>query len=168
MSNYFEEIITENLILAISINTEKARSEFIIAPILAEIRKMFNKKISLFSGIEFNVDKAKDLVGFCDFMISNSPEQFFLKAPVIAIVEAKNANIMNGLGQCAAEMVASKIFNETEGIVLQKIYGVITSGNIWKFLKLENNIVYIDVDDYVIKELPVIIGILCSMIEQKA
>ncbi|MFN9241492.1 MAG: hypothetical protein ACK6DE_16665, partial [Pseudanabaena sp.] len=126
------------------------------------------KEISFFSGIELNIDKERDLTGFCDFIISQSPEQLFLNTPVITVVEAKNENIMSGLGQCAAEMIASRIFNEQEGTNLARIYGVVTSGNIWKFLKLEGNALYIDLDDYFIKEISKIIGILCSMIEQKA
>jgi len=168
ISNHLKETLADNVSLAAAINTEKARSELIIAPVLIEIRKMFNKKISFFSGIEMNVDKERDLTGFCDFIISQSPEQLFLNAPVITVVEAKNENIMSGLGQCAAEMIASRIFNEQEGTILSKIYGVITSGNIWKFLKLEDNKIYIDLDDYSIKEVSKVVGILCSMIEQNA
>jgi len=135
---------------------------------LVELRKLFDHRISLFSGIELNVDKEKELNGFCDFIISLSPEQLFLKAPVLTIVEAKNENIMGGLGQCIVEMIASKIFNENEGNTINNIYGVIVSGSIWKFLKLVNNGVHIDLDDYGIKELGKIMGILSSMVEQRA
>jgi hypothetical protein len=168
IGNHLQETLSDNVSLAVSINTEKARSELIIAPVLVEIRKIFDKKISFFSGIELNVDKERDLTGFCDFIISKSPEQLFLNTPVITVVEAKNENIMNGLGQCAAEMIASRIFNEQEGTTLSKIYGVVTSGNIWKFLKLEDNKIHIDLDDYSIKEVSKVVGILCSMIEQNA
>jgi len=168
IGNHLKETLLDNVSLAVAINTEKARSELIIAPVLIEIRKIFDKKISFFSGIELNVDKERDLTGFCDFIISKSPEQLFLNTPVITIVEAKNENIMSGLGQCAAEMIASRIFNEQEGTTLSKIYGVVTSGNIWKFLKLEDNKIYIDLDDYSIKEVSKVVGILCSMIEQNA
>jgi hypothetical protein len=168
ISSHLKETLSDNVSLAAAVNTEKARSELIIAPILLEIRKIFGKKISFFSGIELNVDKERDLTGFCDFIISRSPEQLFLNTPVIAVVEAKNENIMSGLGQCAAEMIASGIFNEQEGTVLPKVYGSVTSGNIWKFLKLEDNKIYIDLDDYSVKEVSKIIGILCSMIEQNA
>ena len=168
IGNHLKETLSDNVSLAVAINTEKARSELIIAPVLIEIRKIFDKKISFFSGIELNVDKERDLTGFCDFIISKSPEQLFLNTPVITIVEAKNENIMSGLGQCAAEMIASRIFNEQEGTTLSKIYGVVTSGNIWKFLKLEDNKIYIDLDDYSIKEVSKVLGILCSMIEQNA
>ena len=124
-----------NLPLATAINTEKSRSEFLIAPILAELRRLANYQISLFSGTEFNVDKEKGLVGYCDYLISFSKEQYFVRSPIMAIVEAKNENIKNGLGQCIAEMIAAQRFNEQEGNEITENYGVITSGTIWKFLK---------------------------------
>ncbi len=168
ISQHLTETLKENIPLATSINTEKARSELIISPILVELRKSFNHEISLFSGIELNVDKEKELNGFCDFIISSSSEQLFLKSPILAIVEAKNENIMSGLGQCIAEMIASRIYNQKEGSSVNNIYGAVTSGSIWKFLKLTNNKVHIDLDDYGIKELTKIMGILSSMVEQSA
>jgi hypothetical protein len=168
IGDHLQQTLLDNVSLAVAVNTEKARSELIIAPVLIEIRKIFKKEISFFSGIELNIDKERDLTGFCDFIISLSPEQLFLNTPVITVVEAKNENIMSGLGQCAAEMIASRIFNEQEGTILPKIYGIVTSGNIWKFLKLEGNKLCIDLGDYSIKEISKIVGILCSMIEQKA
>jgi hypothetical protein len=96
--------------LALAIDTEKARSELIIAPILAEL-KLTLKEISLFSGIEFNVDKNIGLSGRCDFIISKSKEQYSLNAPVLVMVEAKNDNIKSGIPQCGAEMVAAQRFN---------------------------------------------------------
>jgi hypothetical protein len=167
VSQLLRETLVENVPLAISINTEKARSELIIAPVLVAVRQLFDRKISLFSGIELTVDKDKELTGFCDFIISQSPEQLFLKSPLIVIVEAKNENIMSGLGQCMAEMIASKFYNEKAGVSLAKLYGGVTSGNLWKFVKLENNIIYVDLDDYSIKEVSKIMGILSAMIEQK-
>ncbi len=167
ISDHLALTLAENVSLAVSINTEKARSELIIANILVEIRKLFNRKISFFSGIEFNVDKAKGLTGFCDFIISRSPEQLFLDSPVITIVEAKNENIMSGLGQCAAEMVAARTFNEQEGNQISRIYGIITSGTAWKFVKLEDNKIHIDLKDYSIDNVEKIIGILTAMIKQE-
>ncbi|WP_338043173.1 hypothetical protein [Okeania hirsuta] len=83
----------------------------IISPIIVELRKYFNRQISLFSGTEFNVDKSKGLTGRCDFIISYSPKQLEVTAPVVKIVEAKNDNIKSGLAQCIAEMVAAQLFN---------------------------------------------------------
>jgi len=162
------ETLQENVPLAVSINTEKARSELIIAPMLVEVRKILDRKISLFSGIELNVDEEKDLSGFCDFIISDSPEQLFLKAPVITIVEAKNENIMGGLGQCLAEMIAARIFNERENSGVSRIYGAVTSGNLWRFVKLDNDVAHIDLDDYSIREPGRVVGILLAMVARNA
>lgn len=169
ISQALQEILTENVPLARAINTEKARSELIIAPLLVELRKILKHKISLFSGIEFTVDKEKGLNGFCDFIISASQEQLLLVSPVIAVVEAKNENIIAGLGQCIAEMVAAKIFNEAEQTQeVQNIYGVVTTGTTWKFLKMANFQVTIDLDEYLIEHPDKIMGILLAMVDQKA
>lgn len=166
---YLKEALAENVPLARAINTEKARSELIIANILVELRKILHHKISLFSGIEFNVDKEKGLNGFCDFIISASTEQLMLCSPVVAVVEAKNENIIGGLGQCIAEMVAAKIFNQLEkDESVKRIYGVVTTGTAWKFLKMDESDVYIDLDEYSIESPNKIIGILLEMTSQKA
>jgi len=109
------------------------------------------------------------LTGFCDFIISLSPEQLFVEAPLIAVVEAKNENIMSGLGPCIAEMVAVQIFNEQDHNSVGNTYGVVTSGMGWKFLRLTESKVYIDLRDYSIESEPQkIIGILAAMISQGA
>ena len=169
LSDYFTTTLEENIPLAVSINTEKARSELIVSNVLVEMRKLFDRKISFFSGVEFNVDKEQSLAGFCDFIVSLSSEQLFVEAPVIAVVEAKNENIMSGLGQCIAEMIAVQLFNQQEGNEVKNTYGTITSGISWKFLKLENDRVYIDLRDYSIESEPKkVMGILAAMISQTA
>ncbi len=168
ISSTLDSILKENVPLARAINTEKARSELIIANILVEVRKILKHKISLFSGIEFNVDKEKGLNGFCDFIISSSQEQLLLTSPVIVVVEAKNENIIAGLGQCIAEMVAASIFNNAEGNEVIRLYGSVTTGTAWKFIKMEGFNVLIDLDEYVIENPNKIIGILLEMLTQNA
>ncbi len=168
ISPFLLETLQENVPLARAINTEKARSELIIANILVEIRKILKHQISLFSGIEFNVDKEKGLNGFCDFIISLSQQQLILNHPVITIVEAKNENIISGLGQCIAEMVAADIFNHQENDnLIKKIYGVVTTGTVWKFLEMEQRTVFIDLDEYSIEHPEKIIGILLEMLRRE-
>jgi hypothetical protein len=168
ISTYLKETLKRNIPLALAINTEKARSELIIINMLMEIKEKFSDKISLFSGIDFNVDREKGLTGFCDFIISNSPEQLYLDSPVITIAEAKNENIISGLGQCIAEMYASQIYNEKEGYNLPSVYGAVTTGDEWKFIKLIKDMAYIDTDNYYISDIDMIIGILAEMVQQKA
>lgn len=158
-------ILKDYIPLATAIGTEKARSEFLIAPILSEARRQLNYQISLFSGTDFNVDIEKGLLGYCDFLISASKEQFFISAPVVTIVEAKNENIISGLGQCIAEMVASQIFNQRQGIDIPVIYGVVTTGTAWRFLTLTDNTVCIDMVEYYINQVDKILGIILNPIQ---
>jgi hypothetical protein len=166
ISDSLSEILKENIPLALAIHTEKARSEMIVTPVLIELRKVLNHRISLFSGVEFNVDKEKGLNGVCDYIISLSKEQLYVSSPVISIVEAKNDNIKSGLAQCAAEMIASGMFNEQKGSQIKTMYGIVTTGSIWRFLKLDDSL-YIDVKEYYIEQLGKIMGIMLQIINSE-
>ena len=163
-SQFILEALEEYLPLAVAIGSEKARSELIVAPILVAIKKHLNKQISLFSGIEFNVDIELGLNGFCDFIISNSTQQFFIESPVIALVEAKNDDLKSGLAQCMAEMVAAQIFNQRQDNEVSKIYGVITTGTVWQFLELEGQNGVLDLEEYSLKNLPKLLGVLINFV----
>ena len=159
-SELLAQTLQENIPLALAINTEKARSELVVTPLLVELRKQLQHKISIFSGKEFNVDSEKGLSGFCDFLISLSPEQLIIKAPVVALVEAKNDNLQAGLPQCMAEMVAAQIFNERKNNNISPIYGVVTTGTNWKFLQLTKQSMEVDLNDYFLDNIGKILGIL--------
>jgi hypothetical protein len=163
-SNLLTTILKENIDLAVSINTEKARSEMIISPILLEVRRKLNNEISLFSGVDFNVDNQQGLNGFCDFLISLSKEQLFIRAPIITLVESKNENLKLGLAECIAEMLAAQLFNEQKQNAIKIVYGAVTIGTIWQFLKLEDKTISIDLTEYYIKDVKKILGILISAI----
>ncbi|MEW6738217.1 MAG: hypothetical protein AB1489_43490, partial [Acidobacteriota bacterium] len=124
ISDFLQIILAENIPLALAIATEKARSELIIAPVLVELRKITNRQISLFSGVDFSVDISKGLNGTCDFIITKSQEQLTITSPVIMLVEAKNEDMKRGYGQCIAEMLAAQQFNIRENRANQNIYGV--------------------------------------------
>jgi hypothetical protein len=158
------EFLSDNIELAIAIDTEKAKSEFIVAPILAEVRKILKKQISLFSGIEFEVEPEKSLTGRCDFLISRSSEQLVVVAPVVVIVEAKDDNIKSGLAQCIATMFAAQIFNDREKRPLKAIYGSVTTGQLWQFLKLEGDTVAIGLKLYHVEDIETLLGILVHIV----
>lgn len=158
------EYLQESIPLAIAMGTGKARSELIISPIIFELRKLFKKEISFFSGEEFNVDEELALTGLCDFIVSLSPEQLFIEAPVLIILEAKKENFKDVLGQCIAQMVAAQKLNAKNDESLT-VYGSITNGNIWNFLRLEEDIVTIDFTEYSISPVEELLGILVWIIE---
>ena len=159
--------ILEDIPWAIAVDTEKARSEVIINPILLELRRIFDRQISVFSGEEFSVDPAIGLTGFCDFLISKSPEQLAIEAPAIVVIEAKKADLKVGIGQCIAEMVAAQRFNQASDRPVSAIYGCISSGTQWRFLKLENSVVTIDLTDYPLLPVGVILSFLVWMINEE-
>ena len=167
-SAHLATTLARNVPLAITINTEKAKSELIIADILVELREQLERRISLFSGIDFSIDDENGLTGVCDFLVSLSPVQSFLEAPVIILVEAKKDDLTIGLGQCVAEMFAAQRFNAEKDNDIPYIYGTTTSGTDWRFLKLEGQRLYIDMGVYPIAQCDKILGILSSMVEQKA
>ena len=138
----------------------------IIAPILIDLRKQFNNHITVFSGINFTVDSDQGLNGICDFLISYSDELLLLTAPIITLVEAKKEDLNAGLGQCIAEMIAAQRFNQQEENQISEIFGTVTSGTVWKFLKLEKNNVFIDLTEYYIQDLAKILGILATEINK--
>jgi hypothetical protein len=158
-------VMEENVPLGIAVATEKARSETMIAPLLIEARRLLNREVSLFSGYEFNLDAEAGLAGFCDYIFSASPEQYSLRAPVLMIVEAKQENIPGGFGQCIAEMVAARLFNQKASNGIVTIYGAVTTGNNWRFLKLEGQTVSIDLIEYHISQVGKLLGILLNVLQ---
>lgn len=161
-------VLERNMPFALAMGTEKARSELIISEVLVELCIHFDNRVSLFSGIDFNVDASKELTGVCDFLVSLSPEAFELEAPVIALVAAKNSDVKLGVAQCAAEMVAAQRFNAEQGNSIPRVYGAITSGTEWLFLKLVDKTLHIDMRIYTLERCDRLLGILASMVKQEA
>lgn len=161
-------VLERNMPFALAMGTEKAKSELIVSEVLVELCIHFDNSVSLFSGIDFNVDASKELTGVCDFLVSLSPEAFELEAPVIALVAAKNSDVKLGVAQCAAEMVAAQRFNAEQGNSIPRVYGAITSGTDWLFLKLVDKTLHIDMRIYTLERCDRLLGILASMVRQEA
>lgn len=166
----FTERLRSGVDLALAVGTEKARSEFIIAPVLLELRRIRGGTFGLFSGVEFNVDAARGLNGFCDFLLTRSPLQSVLTAPVVAVVEAKNDNLRSGLGQCVASVVAAREFNAQSPGGPATTYGVVTTGASWKFLALGGEggaQLALDRREYFVTELGQVLGILSHIVSSE-
>jgi hypothetical protein len=161
---WLRQVLTEWAPIAQATNTEKARSEWIISPVLMEAVRLSGHRLSLFSGITFDVDREKGLNGSCDFLLARSPEQFFLKRPVVAVVEAKREDLLEGMGQCVAALVGARVFNQRQkGNEVPAFLGAVTSGSDWRFVKLEGNTVVIDRPEYNLPQVGKILGILVGM-----
>ncbi|MFB2979371.1 hypothetical protein [Microseira sp. BLCC-F43] len=157
--------LEETLPLAVATGSEKARSELVISPVLVEVRRILNRQISLFSGEDFSVDESVGLNGRCDFLISRSSELLEIEDPAVVIVEAKQADLKTGIGQCVAEMVAAQRFNEAKKRALPAIYGAVSNGIQWEFLKLVGNEVTIDLTIYPLPPVEQILGFLVWMVQ---
>jgi hypothetical protein len=141
------------------IYTEKAKSELIIMPVLKELKRK-NKEISLFSGFALNIDNEPDLNGSPDFILGAKPNAIEVEAPIFCLMESKNKAPDEGFAQCAAEMYASRLFNRQMNEPFETVYGAVTNGFDWIFMKLEENIVYIDSERYYINDVERLLGIM--------
>ncbi|WP_395095213.1 hypothetical protein [Armatimonas sp.] len=149
---------------ALDLRTEKGRSELLIMPILMDLWRQTNHQVAVLSGPEFTVDPAQGLSGFCDYLIVQGPDPLLLRAPVLAVVEAKREDIAGGYGQCIAEMVAARIFNEREGTPRSVLYGTVTTGDQWRFLRLEGSTVWVDQPLYYLDRIEKILGCLMEIV----
>ncbi len=161
----FLTIFRQWLPLAQRAKSEKAKSELLVSPILTEVRRLTADQVQLFSGEEFNVDRERGLNGFCDFLLSRSTAPYVIEAPVVMLVEAKKGELDVGLGQCVAEMFAAQLFNANADKSTPVLYGSVTSGKLWQFLKLEGKDVTIDINEYFVSPVERILGILKWMVE---
>ncbi len=164
ISSWLKQTLEINENLAYAINTEKARSELIVMPVLVELREQLNKQMSLFSGVDFTVDIEQGLNGICDFLISKSPQQLYIESAVIALVEAKKQDLSLAYPQCSAEMIAARIFNDRKGNNIKTIFGVATTGSSWQFMRYIDDKIEIDSREYSIESPEKILGILWQMI----
>ena len=162
-SEFLQLTLQKYVPLALAVNTEKSRSEWIIAPLLVELKERLNQKISIFSGKKLDVAPERGLDGYCDYIVSLNAEQYYISAPIVTIVEAKKEDLVEALGQCIATMYAAQLFNARENQAISCVYGIVTTGTNWKFIRLEGDTVYIDTEEYYLKDLGLLLGILIFM-----
>lgn len=154
------EQIRQNMPLALSMNTEKARSEFLIAPVIGEVWRLAEYRVACYSGAAFTVDEAAGLSGVADYLMTRGPQVPVVSAPVVVVVEGKKENISGGYGQCAAELVAAVRLNRRQKTGVETVVGAVTIGDNWRFLRLSGPELAIDRVEYMIADLPKILGIL--------
>ncbi len=181
------ELLTMSLEAGISLalrgGSEKARSEFIVAPVLLALRQISHERITIYSGATLNADPSRGLNGECDFIVAEGIAlPALLSPPILTLVEAippegaswnqeaKKQDIELGLGQCIAQMLGAMQFNQTANKAKPCIYGCVTSAEVWQFLKLEGTQLTIDSNRYVLTPLEytssisMILGVFSSIL----
>jgi hypothetical protein len=162
LTNLFQRSVP----LVAVLGTEKVRSELIVAPLLFELRELLDCQIGLFSGTDFSVDPELELDGVCDFLLTRSKSEFTIEAPAVIVVQAEQGDFNATWGQCAAQMVAAQKLNQANGQELTTIYGSVTTGTLWQFLKLTGQVLTIDVTEYSLDPIERILGILKWMVNE--
>lgn len=145
--------------------SEKARSEFIVAPVLMACRAVVGHHFRIFSGARLDVDPERGLQGECDFILGGSDSSLVFQTPLMVILEAKKNDIEEGLGQCAAQMLGARLYNEKEGKAGPFLYGCVTTGEAWQFLKLEANDFLVHSERYPIQELGKVLWFLVQCLQ---
>jgi hypothetical protein len=140
--------------------SEKARNEMIVAPVLLTCRELAHDAFYIFSGVRFDVDPERGLKGECDFILGRTPPTPLLTAPLVVIVEAKKQDLEEGWGQCAAQMLAARVFNEREGQTVEPIFGCVTTGDAWHFMELSGKTIAVDSRRFFLSELDTILWII--------
>jgi hypothetical protein len=150
--------------LQLPLLSEKVRSELIVMPILLTSRELSGNKFAIYSGQRLDVDPKRGLLGECDFILTTTPPVPLLQSPIVVILEAKKHDIEAGLGQCAAQMVGAQVFNQMEGREERIVFGCVTTGEDWQFLKLDQMTLIIDSGRYYIDNVGGILGMFQAML----
>jgi len=134
-------------------NTEKARSEWLITPVLTELEDSL-PGIAVFSGRPL---RSADLSGVPDFLIASAHGGKAIEHPILTVVEAKRDDFEYGAAQCVAAMCAAQSVNADDA----PIGGAITNGTSWQFLDLiAATNAMLDEQIYTLEDMPTILGVL--------
>ena len=111
------------LVPKVSLNSEIAKRELMIAPLLHAVIKTLNAKLN----IEYSIDINDKLAGTIDYLFRSSQE--------LIVIEAKKGDLEKGFNQLAVEMIAMDIYEDNNQPEI--LYGAITIGEVWRFALLE-------------------------------
>ena len=113
------------LVPKITLNSESAKREFMIAPLLQTIMLDIDAKLN----IEYPIDVNERLNGIIDYLIRSTEE--------LIVIEAKKGDLERGFNQLAAEMIALDQYEEN--LASPNLYGAITIGEVWRFAILKRS-----------------------------
>lgn len=131
--DYHFKNFEKKLIDDLNFINETTICERIISPILELVSEQY-ESLKLWSHVPYNVDQEQGLAGEPDYLVAPRTKYGDMGVPPLCIVEAKKDNFEQGWTQALAEMVAASL----QGADI--CYGVVTTGNIWVFGKLEQQV----------------------------
>ncbi|MBD2493446.1 hypothetical protein [Nostoc sp. FACHB-280] len=105
----------------VSLNNETARRETLVAPLLLEVITYCQCQLK----IEYAVNINNWLKGNLDYLLRSHQS--------LLVIEAKNDDLARGFTQLAIELIALSEIEENKSV----FYGAVTTGEIWRFGKLE-------------------------------
>jgi hypothetical protein len=108
-----------NILPKITLTSEMAKREFLIAPVLLEIARNTDSRINVEYPLEIN-DK---LSGSLDYLIRSAHD--------LIVIEAKRGELDKGFNQLSAELIAMDKYEEDSPS--EFLYGAVSTGDIWKF-----------------------------------
>jgi hypothetical protein len=146
--------------LGTSAHTEASRSTWMVGTVLLDFWSRYGGQLTLIAGATFAADPDAGLTGYCDFLIGRTPQRPVIQAPVMLVFEAKRDSIPDRLGRGIAGLVGLQRFNRREGTPADPVYGCVTTGSLWKFLRLSGTTVTVDLTEYTITQVDRILGIL--------
>jgi hypothetical protein len=148
----------------ISLSTEKAVSERIIAPILAELVKLNDNFIQIYSGEKIKTEDG--LSGQIDFIIDGLPITMLPRKPYFIVVQSKIGLVFKGFDKATAQGLGIQLFNKiNENMNKSIVYAIVTDGQYWSIGKLENRNFYIDSEHFSIHNLPLLLGALQEIVD---
>ncbi len=120
----------------ISLNSEMAKREFFISPILLEMLEYIEFNIE----VEYAVNVNDKLRGSIDYLLTAKKK--------LLVIEAKNADLDKGFSQLAIELIAIDHLAPPSDF----LYGAVTLGDVWRFCCLDrvNKIVSKDIDVFAV------------------
>ncbi len=141
------------------LRSEKIKSESLIFPVLGFIKIANESFVQLFSGENLLASKKDKLNGEVDYIWVGKPDALELQKPIISLCEAKKGSIEDSLAQCAAQMYGARVYNQKKKNNIDDIYGCVSSGVDWQFMKLEGQTIWKDTKTYTLSNLPELLGV---------
>ena len=103
----------------ISLNSEVAKREFLISPLLLELLEYVEMDID----VEYPLHVGDRLKGNIDYILRSQTQ--------LVVIEAKNDEMDKGFTQLAVELIA--IDRALEERAIDPLYGAVTTGDLWRF-----------------------------------